>query len=276
MRAPGADTITERAPERGQALPMLLVAVAVVVFGAGALVAFGRALLERGRHQRASDLVAVSAARSMHDDFTRLFEPPVLPNGAPNPHHLSKARYLLRARLAAQKAALANRVSLGLADVTFPDFASFAPTRVRVHLKGKIPVRASPQQRRARNVPVRSSAEAALSPIGAKFPSFAEGGGYSGPLAYRQGKPMRPDVARAFDRMAAAARADGISLVVNSAFRSDAEQAKLFAEHPDPRWVAPPGQSLHRNATELDLGPPSAYGWLAANAGRFHFIKRYS
>ena len=31
-----------------------------------------------------------------------------------------------------------------------------------------------------------------------------------GPLAYRQGKPMRPDVARAFDRMAAAARRDGV------------------------------------------------------------------
>ena len=34
----------------------------------------------------------------------------------------------------------------------------------------------------------------------------ATGGGYSGPLAYRQGKGMRPDVAVAFDRLAAAAR----------------------------------------------------------------------
>jgi hypothetical protein len=32
---------------------------------------------------------------------------------------------------------------------------------------------------------------------------------------------------------------------------------------------------LHRLGTELDLGPGSAYGWLAANAGRFGFIKRY-
>ena len=37
---------------------------------------------------------------------------------------------------------------------------------------------------------------------------------------------------------------------------------ELFAQHPDPRWVAPPGHSLHRCATELDLGPSSAYGWL--------------
>jgi hypothetical protein len=40
--------------------------------------------------------------------------------------------------------------------------------------------------------------------------------------------------------------------------------------------VAPAGQSLHRFGTELDLGPPSAYAWLAANAQRFGFIERYS
>src|SRR5204862_894028 len=108
------------------------------------------------------------------------------------------------------------------------------------------------------------------------MPSVAAGGGYSGPLAYRQGEGMRPDVAVAFDRMAAAASTAGLTLIVNSGFRSDAEQAALFAAHPDPRWVAPPGHSLHRCATELDLGPPSAYGWLDANARRFGFLRRYS
>jgi hypothetical protein len=39
--------------------------------------------------------------------------------------------------------------------------------------------------------------------------------------------------------------------------------------------VAPPGTSLHRCATELDLGPSSAYGWLEANAPRFGFLQRY-
>jgi hypothetical protein len=101
-------------------------------------------------------------------------------------------------------------------------------------------------------------------------------GEYAGPLEVRQGKPMRPDVAQAFDRMAAAAAADGVNLIVVSAFRSNAEQAKLFAAHPDPKWVAPPGQSLHRLGTELDLGPNVAYGWLARNAQRFHFVQRYS
>jgi soluble lytic murein transglycosylase-like protein len=76
--------------------------------------------------------------------------------------------------------------------------------------------------------------------------------------------------------MEAAARAGGVALAINSAFRSDAEQAVLWARHPDPKWVARPGTSLHRNGTELDLGPPAAYGWLAANATRFHFTQRYA
>jgi hypothetical protein len=87
---------------------------------------------------------------------------------------------------------------------------------------------------------------------------------------------MRPDVALAFDRMASAAAASGIRLIVTSGFRSNAEQAVLFARNPNPRWVAPPGKSLHRLGTELDLGPPGAYGWLAGNATRFGFLKRYS
>lgn len=65
-------------------------------------------------------------------------------------------------------------------------------------------------------------------------------------------------------------------LAISSGFRSDAEQARLFAAHPDPKWVAPPGESLHRYATELDLGPQTAYGWLAGNASRFGFVRRYA
>ncbi len=40
--------------------------------------------------------------------------------------------------------------------------------------------------------------------------------------------------------------------------------------------MAPPGTSLHRYGTELDLGPPGAYAWLKANARRFGFIHRYA
>ncbi len=161
--------------------------------------------------------------------------------------------------------------------VSFPG-AGFGPTRVRVTVRGRPELRV-PGRRRPAPIPVRgrATAELALDAAGFERAAYASGGGYSGPLAYRTGKPMRPDVALAFDRMAAAARREaGLSLFVSSGFRSDAEQAKLFAAHPDPKWVAPPGESLHRYATELDLGPPAAYGWLAANATQFGFRQRYS
>ena len=141
---------------------------------------------------------------------------------------------------------------------------------MRVTVRDRFEVRTGEARRSA---PIEASAEAELAPPGELA---APGGGYDGPLAERQGERMRPDVARAFDRMERAARADGIALLVISGFRSDAEQAVLYARHPDPRWVAPPGRSLHRLGTELDLGPPGAYGWLAAHAGRFHFKQRYA
>lgn len=46
---------------------------------------------------------------------------------------------------------------------------------------------------------------------------------------------MRPDVAAAFDRMAAAARREaGLFLSVSSGFRFDAEQAVLWNAKPNP------------------------------------------
>jgi Transglycosylase SLT domain/D-alanyl-D-alanine carboxypeptidase len=267
--------VTVRNDERGQALVLLLGLVAAALVGTLVLVALGQALGGKSRHQRAADLAAVSAAHRMSDDYFRLFEPVTLPNGLPNPHHLSTLDYLARARAVAVRAGARNGVPLNLADVTFPG-GGFAPTRVRVDASGEVAVRVEKGRRRER-VDVQASATAELAPVavGPGMPTMATGGGYSGPLAYRGGKPMRPDVAAAFDRMAAAASADGVALIVVSGFRSDAEQAQLFAANPDPRWVAPPGKSLHRLGTELDLGPNAAYGWLAANAGRFGFVKRY-
>jgi hypothetical protein len=266
-----------RAGESGQASLLLLGAVAALFAGLLVLFAFAQALGAKGRHQRAADLAAISAAQVMRDNYARLFEPPLLPNGLPNPRHLSNAAYLALARRAARRGAARNGVRAGPVRVSFPR-VGFAPTRVTVRLSGEAPVRVWGGERPPR-VEVAARATAELSPEagGLGMPAEANGGGYEGPLAYRQGKAMRPDVALAFDRMAAAARREaGLHLIVVSGFRSDAEQARLFAANPDPKWVAPPGQSLHRYGTELDLGPPSAYGWLEANAERFGFIKRYS
>jgi hypothetical protein len=243
-----------------------------LVAGALALVAIAGAITGKGRVQRAADLAAISAARSMRDDLPRLLSPPRLPDGSPDPRHLEKASYLERARLAAIGAAGANGVARTGLRLSFPDRSSFAPVRVEAAVLARVEV----GKERLR-VEASAVAEAAApASVAAESTTRATGGGYSGPLAVRQGHGMRPDVAAAFDRMSAAAAAAGVALVVNSAFRSDAEQAALFAGHPDPTWVAPPGHSLHRCATELDLGPEGAYGWLAANANRFGFVQRYS
>jgi len=265
--------------EGGQALVLVLGLAAALMLGTLVLAGFGQALGGKARHQRGADLAAVSAARSMQADYPRLFEAAVLENGVPNPRHLSRAGYLARARAAAVRAGRRNRVRVRPRDVSFPP--GFAPTRVSVRVRGDVHVRVAAGRRgkALRRVVVRARATAELSPPGAGgpgMPAYASGGGYSGPLAYRMGKPMRPDVALAFDRMAAAARRDGLALSITSAFRSDAEQARLFAANPNPKWVAPPGTSLHRYGTELDLGPPAAYGWLAANARPFGFIHRYA
>jgi hypothetical protein len=272
--------------ERGQASILLLGALAALVAVALALAAFGQALGTRGRAQRVADLAAISAAAQMRDDHPRLFEPAELRPGVPNPRHLDRAAYLGRAREAALRVARRNGLRLAPGDVRFPDAASFEPTRVAIDVRTDAEVRVSqggdggPAHRSGdgdrRRIPVRAHAEAELAP-GADAALDARGDGeYRGPLAHRQGKPMRPDVARAFDRMATAAASAGVRLIVVSGFRSNAEQAVLFAHHPDPRWVAPPGRSLHRLGTELDLGPAGAYGWLARNAGRFGFLRRYS
>jgi Transglycosylase SLT domain/D-alanyl-D-alanine carboxypeptidase len=255
---------------------LLLGALAGLLAGVLVLFGFGQALGARGHAQRAADLSAISAAQVMRRNFARLFEPPFLAGGVPNPRRLSNDSYLSLARAAALRGARRNGVHAAQVGVRFPD-AGFAPTRVTIAVRDEAEIALSSNRQEPVDVRARATAEIAPEAGGLAMPLKASGGGYSGPLAYRQGKPMRPDVARAFDRMAAAARAEaGLTLLVTSGYRSDAEQARLFAAHPDPKWVAPPGQSLHRNATELDLGPPSAYPWLAANAGRFHFLMRYS
>jgi soluble lytic murein transglycosylase-like protein len=249
---------------------LLVGGLAGVLVGALVLGAVERAVARESAAEHAADLAALAGARAMHDDYLRLFEPPVIA-GRPNTAHLEKAAYLALARAAAERVARANRARTAI--VSFPDGRTIAPIRIRVVVADHVAIRRGHVHRA---VTVKAQAQAELVPPGGDGLPLGAGGGYGGPFAYRQGKPMRPDVALAFDRLDKAARNAGIELVITSAYRSDAEQAELFRRHPDPKWVAPPGQSLHRYGTELDLGPKSAYAWLAANAGRFHFIRRYA
>jgi Transglycosylase SLT domain/D-alanyl-D-alanine carboxypeptidase len=258
--------------ESGQALILALGGALALIAGALALVAIAGAVTGKGRAQRAADLIAISAARSLRDDLPQLLSPPRLANGKPTPSHIAKVTYLARAKAAALAAAHANGVDPRRVQVRFPDAHSFAPVRAEATIVAEL------REGIGQRVEASAVAEAAA-PYGAVAgggTGMASGGGYSGPLIYRDREGMRPDVAAAYDQMAAAARSHGIVLIVVSGFRSDAEQAELFAAHPDPTWVAPPGHSLHRCATELDIGPSAAYSWLASNAGRFGFVQRYS
>ena len=214
-----------RRAESGQAALLLLGVLAALLAGALILFGFGQALGARGKQQRAADLAAISGAQVMSREYDRLFEPAFREGGIPNPHHLSNAAYLALAREGALRGARRNGVPPGRVEVSFPG-AGFAPTRITVVLRGQVELhlRGHPDGDRI-NVRARATAEIAPDAGGLAMPLDATGGGYDGPLAYRQGKPMRPDVARAFDRMAAAARAGRLSLLITSGHRSDAEQA---------------------------------------------------
>lgn len=162
---------------------MMLALVLAILAGAVVLFAFGNALGAKGKHQRAADLAAISAAQVMRDLYPRLFEPPFLEPGVPNPRHLERAAYLELARAAAVRGARRNGARVVPEDVRFPG-AGFAPTRVTVRVRGVARIRIGGEHRG--RVPVRASATAELSPgSGSGLPVSASGGGYSGPLAYR-------------------------------------------------------------------------------------------
>jgi hypothetical protein len=185
--------------EAGQALPLVLGLSLVLVLAASLLIALAGGVAGAERGQRGADLAAISAVRSMRDDLPRLAAPAALPSGAPNPYHLERAVYLDHAAVAAREAAAHNGLrDPGRLRVTFPDAASAVPLRARVQLTAAANVgravgaRGSP----AVHVVLHAEAQAApppglTTPPGPSAgPATASGGGYSGPLAYRQGKPM--------------------------------------------------------------------------------------
>jgi hypothetical protein len=174
--------------QSGQESLLQLGVVGALLAGLLVLFAFCQALGAKGRHQRAADLVAISAAQVMRNNYGRLFEPPLLPNGLPNPRHLERGLPGVgtpggEAGRGEQRAA-GRSVAVGLPGV------GFTPTRVSVQVRGEAMLRA-PGDERARPVEVGARATAELAPkvSGLGMPTQASGGGYDGPLAPRQGKP---------------------------------------------------------------------------------------
>ncbi|MBJ7347479.1 MAG: transglycosylase SLT domain-containing protein [Thermoleophilaceae bacterium] len=267
--------------QSGQAVVILVATVAAMMVATVVFAGAGGAYVARGRLQRTADAAALSAARQMKLDYSRLFEPRLLASGVLNTRWMSSVTYKQRARLRARLALKAN--GFGRRRVTFGFHPSLLPTSVTVQIGATHKVKIAGVAGSSRlddHVQLRALSQASLrfafSGEWLASSASASGGGYEGPLVYRQGKPMRPDTAAAFDKLDLAASNAGINLVITSAFRSDAEQQRLWNQRPDPHWVAPPGTSLHRYGTELDLGPVAAYSWLASNAISFGFIHRYA
>ena len=190
----------------------------------------------------------------MRDDLPRLLSPPTLPNGLPNPAHMEKPVYLWRARVgrAMPRRGRTRSGSAGSGSRS-RTLLAFAPVRVRAAVLGEL---ARGGTRAGRSWPRRSPKRRRRRRSAGSMPAIAGGGGYSGPLVYRQRRGhaprrrrgLRPDGGggrRARDRRSSSARA----------FAPTPNRPRSSPRNPTRRWVAPPGQSLHRCATELDLGP---------------------
>ncbi len=237
-RSPWWAALAGSSGQSSVALIAILAVVMAVAVGLGLVAnAVGREAGVQGR----ADVAALAGAVALRDAQAALYDP--------DPRRrITVAEVRRRALAAARRTAEAN--GLRLRDIGFEGTEDL-PTRLEVAV-----VTAGARRSDRRQV-LRATADVA---IGAGLPVNPGVGEYRGPLAVRQGQRMRPDVATAFDRMQSAARRAGRALVITSAYRSNAEQAALFARHPDPKWVAPPGKSLHRLGTELDLGPKAAWG----------------
>ncbi len=91
------------------------------------------------------------------------------------------------------------------------------------------------------------------------------------------GAKMRSDAADAYNAMYAAAKKSGITLKVNSGFRSMAQQQHLYNLYIQGKGnlAAKPGYSNHQGGIAVDIQvgatSSSAYKWLAANAHKYGF-----
>ena len=88
---------------------------------------------------------------------------------------------------------------------------------------------------------------------------------------------------RALRRAAADAAADGVTLYVDSGWRSRTYQEQLFREaiseygsaEDAARWVAVPGRSTHESGNAVDVGRSEATAWLAEHGARYGLCKIY-
>ncbi len=94
---------------------------------------------------------------------------------------------------------------------------------------------------------------------------------------------LDPALLEALQRAASDAAASGVSIVVNSGWRSPALQQHLLDEavvsygsiEEAARWVATPETSLHVSGDAVDLGPLPAIDWLTRHGSAYGLCQIY-
>ncbi|MGI5128405.1 M15 family metallopeptidase [Pseudonocardia sp. CA-107938] len=95
---------------------------------------------------------------------------------------------------------------------------------------------------------------------------------------------LDPDLLAALRRAATRAAREGVTLSVNSGWRSRAYQAQLLreavekygSEEEAARWVATPDTSPHVSGHAVDIGRPAAAAWLAEHGAAYGLCRIYA
>ena len=103
---------------------------------------------------------------------------------------------------------------------------------------------------------------------------------------------IRSEVYDAFKEMSKAAKADGVTLIVNSSYRDYESQKEIYEDYKDKngieyadKYAARPNFSEHQTGLSLDIFSPGygmknfenskAFEWLSSNCYKYGFILRY-
>jgi len=94
---------------------------------------------------------------------------------------------------------------------------------------------------------------------------------------------LHPKLVAALARARTAARAVGLRLVVNSGYRTWAQQQQWYdaavrrygSDRAARRWVLPPGESTHVRGLAVDLGTPATAAWLVTHGARYGLCRAY-
>ena len=159
--------------------------------------------------------------------------------------------------------------------VQFPDDDEIAPVRIRVTVSR--PGRGEPRAATASGAAIRARAEAELAPAGGGLAAFAQRRRLQRTARL---SPGQADAPRRGDRL----RPHGGGRRARRRLADDHQrlpQRRRAGASCSPRirtrsGSRRPATSLHRLGTELDLGPPGAYGWLAAQRDALRLLKRYA